>query len=181
MTMSTTASRRMKTPLIQRINLRMLIVAAVLGFVIGYPVYLYVDAVINGGAKHVGNAWQVNLKALGDFPFNDSTGTINNVPMKWRKLDGKRIVLQGFPYVTNYAGDSIPSFQFVYNVAHCCFGGPPLVQERVFAQVPNGGTVPNYNLEFSTITGILHVKVEKAGGKVQSVFTMDVQKIKLAS
>ena len=34
-------------------------VAAVVMFLVGYPVYLYVDASVTGGKKNVGDAWAV--------------------------------------------------------------------------------------------------------------------------
>ena len=72
------------------------------------------------------------------------------------------------------AGRQLRDFQFVYNVQLCCFNGPPLVQERVFARVPKGGQIP-YSSEFTKLTGILHVKVEKQDGVIVSVYTMDVE------
>ena len=177
--MNATLSSPPKIPLSERINIRMLIVGLVVALIVGYPVYMYVDAAVHGGAKQVGNAWQVDLKALGNFPFDEANGDLKDVPEKWRQLDGKQVVLQGFPYVTNYAGDTIPAFQFVYNVQKCCFGGPPKVQERVFAHV-NGGEVPNYNMQFATLQGTLHVRPHKEAGKVVSLFDLDVQKIALA-
>jgi hypothetical protein len=164
-----------KTPLGERINFRMIAVAALVMLLIGYPVYTYVEAVVNGGAKNVGGAWQVDLKSLGNFPFDDANGTVTDIPKKWRDLDGKRVILDGFMYAGNSAGDEVSEFQFVYNIAKCCFGGPPKVQERVFAR--SHAAVPYYGQMVRCI-GTLHVGVKKnETGQTSSVFEMDVDKV----
>ena len=156
----------------------MIVVFSVLAVLIGYPAYSFIEASINGGAKKSGNVWQVDLKALGNFAFDENNGTINDVPKKWRDLDGKRVQLQGFQYAGNYAGDEIPDFQFVYNIQKCCFGGPPKVQERVFAHSDKG--VPNYAPQFATLTGTLHVRPKIVDGKVVSLYDLDIDSIALA-
>ena len=164
-------------PLSSRINLRLMLVAAVFFGLVGYPVYLYVDAKMNGGIKKVGNLDEVDLKALGNFPFNETNGSLAEVPPQFRALDGKQVVLEGFPYPTNYAGDQVPQFQFVYNITKCCFGGPPKVQERVFAHAPKGTTVPFYDSQFSRLQGVLHVRPVKMEGKVISLYDMTIEKV----
>lgn len=177
-TTSTSASRpARRVPLRERINLRMIIVGAVFGCLIGYPVYMLVDASINHGVKQMGDVAKVDLKALGNFPFDEVNGTITDVPRQYRELDGKKVLLEGFPYVTKYAGDEAPEFEFVYNVAKCCFGGPPKVQERVFAKARPGQSVPNYHRMFATLEGTLHVKVDKEEGRAKTLYTLDIDKI----
>jgi hypothetical protein len=163
----------------QRINFRMIAVAAVVLFLVGYPIYTYLDESISGGVHNVGNGMKaVDLKALGNFPFDEKVSTINDVPQKWRGLDGQKVVLEGFMYAGNSAADNINRFQFVYNIAKCCFGGPPRVQERVFTIVPNGGTVPYYYMEMVRCTGTLHVAVHKNEvGTTDAVYTMDLDKV----
>ena len=168
-----------KTPWSQRINFRMIAVAAVVLFLVGYPIYTYLDAAITGGVENAGNGMKkVDLKALGNFPFDDKLSTINDVPQKWRDLDGQKVILEGFMYAGNSAANDINRFQFVYNIAKCCFGGPPRVQERVFTIVPNGQTVPYYYGEMVRCTGTLHVKVMKnEAGTTSSVYMMDLSKV----
>jgi hypothetical protein len=165
-----------KMPLTERINFRMLAVVAVVLGLVGYPVYTFVQASLNGGVQKVGDLNVVDLKALGNFPFNEDTSTINDVPAKWRELNGKRVALEGFMVPANSAGEDVSQFQFVYNVTKCCFNGPPRVQERVFARVPNG-TVPYYGVEVRCV-GTLHVAVTKNdAGKTNTVYVMDVDKV----
>src|SRR5580704_19652633 len=83
----------------QRINFRMIAVAAVVLFLVGYPIYTYLDESITGGVHNVGNGMKaVDLKALGNFPFDENVSTINDVPQKWRGLDGQKVILEGFMY-----------------------------------------------------------------------------------
>jgi hypothetical protein len=167
-----------RVPITQRINFRMIAVAAVVLFLVGYPIYTYLDSAISGGVHNIGNGMKaVDLKSLGNFPFDEKVGTIKDIPEKWRALDGQKVVLEGFMYAGNSAADNIHSFQFVYNVAKCCFGGPPRVQERVFTVVP-GGTVPYFFGEMVRCTGTLHVAVVKnEAGEANSVYTMDLDKL----
>src|ERR1700722_16437178 len=179
--MDATATNPIKPrmPITQRINFRMIAVAAVVLFLVGYPIYTYLDAAITGGVENAGNGMKkVDLKALGNFPFAEKASTIKDVPEKWRALDGQKVILEGFMYAGNSAADNINNFQFVYNVAKCCFGGPPRVQERVFTRVPDGGTVPYYYGYMMRCTGTLHVAVVKnEAGETNSVFTMDLDKM----
>ena len=163
----------------QRINFRMIVIVAVVLFLVGFPVYTFLDAAITGGVENAGNGMKkVDLKSLGNFPFDDKNSTINDIPQRWRDLDGQKVILEGFiAPPTNSAAYDVNNFQFVYNVAKCCFGGPPLVQERVFTVVPNGGTIP-FDSSMLRCTGTLHVGVKKdEAGTTKAVFIMDLAKV----
>jgi hypothetical protein len=166
-----------KVPLSQRINLRMILFFAVIALLIGYPVYIYVDSAVSGGIKSYGNYSEVDLKSMGNFPFDGTNGTINDVPAKWRELDGKRILLQGEVWDPNEAGQYMTNFQLVYSIQKCCFGGPPKVQERVFVHIPQGMQVDNLSGSFAKITGTLHIKAEKDAGNVASLYTLVADKV----
>ena len=165
---STQRSRRLG------LNPRLVAVVGVFALLIGFPVYSLVKAQINHGVERVAGGYHVDLKALGDFPFNAETGTVENVPERYRQLDGKKVTLEGFVYADTSAGDRVQTFQFVYNIQKCCFGGPPKVQERVFA-IARNKPVDNSSVEVS-LTGTLHVKVVRPpdGGEAVAVYTMDV-------
>jgi len=166
-----------KPSLSERINIRMLIFFGVLAVLIGYPVYLYVDQVVTGGIKSHGSYLEVDLKSMGNFAFDGNNGTVDDVPMKWRQLDGKRVLLTGEVWAPNEAGDKMHKFELVYSIAKCCFGGPPRVQERVFAVVPPNMDVPNMTYSFAKVTGTLHVKINKDGGAITTVYVLDVDKV----
>jgi len=160
-----------------RINARLIVFLAVISFPFLYILYSVIDANVYGGIHDRGTYKEVDLKALGFYEFDGMHGTLDDVPEKWRGLDGKRVQLTGFMW-DPYSSEYVRNFQFVYNITKCCFNGPPLVQERVFAHIPdNMPPAPNYG-NFVTLTGILHVKVENPdGGKVIAVYTIDVEKI----
>ncbi len=167
-----------KPPLARRINFRMLVVVVVFAGLVGYPVYSFVKSQMNHGVERAGDLYRVDLKSMGNFGFDGTKGTIENIPAQFRQLDGKQVALEGFMYSPNGAGDHIAQFQFVYNVSKCCFNGPPRVQERVFAYVPDKKEIEFYGGEECRIIGTLHVNVEKTdGGKINSVYKMDVNRV----
>jgi hypothetical protein len=126
-----------------------------------------------------GNYYAVDLKWMGNFPFDAYRDDERAIPKDVLGLDGKKVKFEGEMYAPNSAG-GVESFQLVYSIVECCMGGPPKVQERVFAFAPPGKTVPNYSGSQVTVIGTLHVKVVKPAdkGEAVSVFTMDVDEIR---
>jgi hypothetical protein len=165
-------------PLGQRINFRMVFFAAVVLFLVGTPVYIYLDSAISGGIKHHGDLIEVDLKAMSVYPFDQIHGTINDVPQKWRDIDGKRIMVYGEQWVPQNASENVNGFQLCYSIAKCCFSGPPQVQHFVDCTVKSSdGQLPIYNGVVVKIVGTLHVHVIKSPEKVQSVYQMDVESV----
>ncbi len=83
-------------------------------------------------------------------------------------------------YAPNAFGARLNTFQFVYNVANA-YGGPPQVQERVFATFGAGKSVEYYKWagEFVELRGILHVELNHdPDGAITSVFQMDVESVR---
>jgi len=160
------------------VTIRMMIFVAVICFPILWLSYVYVNEKLSGGIEHYGDYTKVDLKALGYFRFDDRNGSDADIPSRWRALDGKRVVLEGFMNVRNRASGETREFEFVYNVTICCLGGPPQVQERVYVHVPGNRSVPIDSSSFLQIIGILHVHVVKDGGAVQSVYTLDLEQMR---
>ena len=168
---------------LKRINWRLVAFIGVFVLIFGSFFYVFASNVVTGGiTRHDGYA-DVDLKAMGQFPFDEVNGKLTDVPKIYRELDGKRVVLRG----KMYAGGAVvraTRFQFVYDVAKCCFGGPPRVQERVFVHLPAGmqpvEVMGPYDL--MECTGKLHVRIERnAEGTVTSVYDMDLASIKPVS
>jgi hypothetical protein len=138
---------------------------------LGYTIF---SEVIHNGIHQRGDVAVVNLKALGQFPFDDQTGKATDVPRDFRALDGKKVALQGFMFVPNSAGPSVSQCQLVWNVQKCCFGGPPLVQERVYLEAPADHKIARYDMyTLVNVTGTLRVKIEKNDqGTVTCVYKM---------
>jgi hypothetical protein len=164
-----------KRPIGERINFRLVTIVAVFSLLVGYPVFALVRQTLNHGIERTASGYKVDLKSLGNFEFNDQTGSLKDIPQTYRDLDGKEVALEGYMY-SDSASPRVNAFQFVYNVSKCCFGGPPLVQERVFAIAPGSG-LPQIGDEFRII-GKLHVGLEKdkMTGKITSIYTMVVEK-----
>src|SRR5687767_10079326 len=158
----------------ERINLRMVVFLGVLAA--GFLALLWM--IIN--PKNIaweGNYYAVDLKWMGNFPFNASRDDERAIPPDVLGLNGKKVKFEGEMFAPNGARD-VDSFQLVYSIVECCMGGPPKVQERVFAYAPPGKTVPNYSGRQVTVIGTLHVDVKQDNGEAVSVFTMDVDEIR---
>lgn len=166
-------------PLRERVNFRMIAFLALAAGPFLAVFYLFVTPLITGGITRSGDHFQVDLKMLGNFPFNQEAGTIDEVPQRYRELDGKRVALRGFMFSPTSASGRGTEFQFVYDVNKCCFGGVPQVQERVFARVPPGRKdVEIYSqYDLADLVGVLHVDVvrDKETGVPLKVFTLDVE------
>src|SRR5215212_8624404 len=115
-----------------QINLRLVMLLALVGLPFLYFGYVIVDQAVTGGVKDRGGYYEVDLKSLGQFPFDPVQDDDKSIPEIWRKLDGKKVALVGEMYAGGSAAPKVPAFQLVYSIQKCCFGGPPRVQERVF-------------------------------------------------
>ena len=142
----------------------MIAFAAVMLLLIGAPVYMYLDAVVHGGIKRTSDGIEVDLKAMSMFPFDQENGTMNDVPQKWRDLEGQKVVCYGEIWAPTNAGRYIDSFDLVYSIAKCCFNGPPQIQHFVHCK-----STKDANLEYAQnlvkIKGTLHVNVTHDGGQ----------------
>jgi hypothetical protein len=174
------APRKPYVPLRERINLRMVLFFLAVSAIPLALAYSAIDYWINQGVNRSGDYLLVDLKAIGSFPFHTVDGKLEDVPQRYRELDGKKVKLQGFMYNPQSAGDRGREFQFVYNVTACCFNGPPQVQERVYAYAKGKSLrlFPQY--QFAEITGVLHVRIvrDKDTGAIYSVYDLDVESTK---
>ncbi|MGD0769311.1 MAG: hypothetical protein ABSB42_14095 [Tepidisphaeraceae bacterium] len=146
-------------------------------FLFGYPIYVYTDALITGGITRRGDLLVVDLKALSSFEMDQDTGTTQDIPLRYRQLDGKRVLLVGQMWDPYVADGQIRIFTLVYSISNCCFNGPPKIQHFIQATVPPGQAV-EYSSDFVDVVGTLHVGVESAAGHVQSVYRIDVENVK---
>ena len=171
-----------KLPLSQRINMRMLIFGLVMLLPIGYIVYDFLDSVITGGIKDIGGGYKlIDLKAMSNFPLDQVAGTQQDIPQKWRDLDGHHVVLYGEMWQARSAGDdNVAEFQLCYSITQCCFRGPPQVQHFVESHVVPGKSLSAYD-HLVKVTGTLHVHLQQDAGKVSSVYQMDVDNIEPAT
>jgi len=174
------SSVAVKVPLRERINIRMIVFAAVVLLMVGFPMYIYLDAELTGGVEDVGNGYKrVDLKAISLFSFDQINGRIDDVPKPWRALDGQKVVMYGEIWAPDSASPDLTHFDLCYSIAKCCFSGPPQVQHFVKSKTVNG-TVPYYN-NLVKVTGTMHVKVVPGPEKVASVYQLDVERVEPAT
>jgi hypothetical protein len=173
------ASGPVPTDLRPRFNVRLWIFIAVISapflYIIGSAVY---DS-ITGGITDRGSYKEVDLKALGNFNFDDLAGKREDIPERYRNLDGQRVMFQGKMFGPEDAGPKGRRFQLVYDVNKCCFSGKPLVQERVFATAKK--EIPIYDQNtLAEVVGTLHVRLirDPVSKQIVSVYDMDVESAK---
>jgi hypothetical protein len=160
------------------VNFRILIFSTVFLILIGTPVYVFVKASVTGGIETVGDLKEVDLKAMGNFPFDDVNGTVNDIPQRYRELDGKTVLLKGQVFADAEAGDRMTRFQLVYSIMECCFQGPPKVQERVFVEVPRGMTVPNLNGRYASVRGSLRIDLNRQEGRATQLYVLEAEELR---
>ncbi|MFT3785923.1 MAG: hypothetical protein QM770_07135 [Tepidisphaeraceae bacterium] len=167
-------------------NWRILIFVGVFVALLGYPLYVYLDSALSGGIGRAQNGFvPVDLKAMSSFSMDQTTGRLEDVPARFRELDGKKVKLVGeiAPGGFSSRGDD-QYFQLVYSVQKCCYSGAPQIQHFVQATVPpeavrnidtgTGGPVEVY--------GVLNVKItpeDKApSDKLTGVYHIKVQSVR---
>lgn len=162
----------------EKLNLRLIGLMAVICLPVAWMTYTFIKLNASSGIEQVGEYKRVDLKSMGNFPFDEVYDTEKAVPELYRKLDGQKLLLVGQMYVDFTAEPTVDRFQLVYSIQNCCFNGPPRVQERVFAHVPQGNTrkMPVYG-GLVEVYGTIHVKAQREKNRVVSVFDMDVEKI----
>jgi hypothetical protein len=151
-----------RRPLSERFNLRILVFVAVFGFLIGFPAYVYLRSVLSGGIEQRGDYYEVDLKAMSVFPFDQENGKVEDVPQKWRDLDGKTVVLVGeMAPGTQRASETDQKFDLVYSVAKCCYSGTPQIQHFIKVTTPPTATVNYTGMGALQVRGKLRVQVTR--------------------
>jgi hypothetical protein len=182
MSQTTTPSSSVEFPAIRRdrvgslFNLRVLVFITVVLSIFGALGYLWWSVAGTHGIIQKGDAYQVDLKSMSTFPFDQIHGTIEDVPQRYRELDGKKVILIGEMWAPNAASDRLNQFELVYSIAKCCFSGPPQIQHFVQATTVKG-PVPYYS-GLVRVTGTLKVEITKApDGKITGVYHLSVDQV----
>jgi hypothetical protein len=163
---------------ISRINWRIAIFIAVIGAMVGVPFYIWANEVITGGIHNRGDFKEVDLKAMSTFDMDQVNGTMQDIPQRFRDLEGKKVMMVGEMWSPVSAGeDKLSYFVLVYSKTKCCFNGPPLAQHFVDGNVVPGATVYYYDTPVQA-WGTMHVFVRKeAGGVIKSIYHVDIEKV----
>jgi len=162
-------------PTASRVTPRMVFFILVVLLLVGYPVYVFLESALTGGIRDRGGYKEVDLKAMSLFHFDQESGTIEDVPQKWRELDGQKVKVVGEMWDPYSAGNQVVGFQLVYSIAKCCFSGPPQIQHFVQARVVPGKSV-GYDTGPVEVTGTLRVNVTRNElGKITGVYHLEVE------
>ena len=161
-----------------RVNARMIVFALVFGLIIGLPIYIYVSSIMTQGISHrADGVTEIDLKFMSTFTLDQTIGRTEDVPQRFRELDGKKVALVGEMWAPNAAGNAVGQFDLVYSIAKCCFSGPPLVQHFVKSTPTQPGTAMPFYSGLVRATGTLHVGVVTEDGKVTSVYRLTVDSV----
>jgi hypothetical protein len=165
------------TPVIAARRATQKLVLVVIGlYLIGMTLYQSIGEAVTHGVHHRGNLYVVDLRSMSDFSMDQINGTNDDIPRPFRDLDGKRVMMAGQMWSPFGAAGRLGGFDLLYSINNCCFLGPPLVQHFVHAKVK-----PESNVLFVggpvTVTGTLHVGVQKEAGSIQSIYRLDVETV----
>jgi hypothetical protein len=164
-------------PWSQRINWRLIVLGAIVLTIVGVPFYIWLDEVVTGGIHDYGSFKEVDLKAMSTFDMDQRIGTMDDIPQKFRQLEGKRCMMVGEMWNPRGAGDDrLGYFQLVYSKTKCCFNGPPLAQHFVDGNVVRGSNIYYYDTPVK-VWGTVHVSIHKDAGVIKSIYHVDVDKV----
>ena len=173
-TLNLSPPRPASRSLSERVNLRLVVFLVLVSLPFIWCLWLILDQRM---IVDKGGYYEVDLKAMGNFPFDAARDTEAAIPPDVRGLDGKKVRFKGEMYAPNEASSQVRGFELVYSIVDCCLDGPPKVQERVFARVPEGIRVRNHTGRQVTCVGTLNVDIQKESGEAVTVFTMDVDEV----
>lgn len=169
-----------KVPLSQRINFRVLIFLAVVITPVAFVLFQFLQIKATGGIIDRGQYLEVDLKTISSFDMDQFDATDQQIPKDFRALNGKRVLLIGEMYQPLAVGGKISEFDLVYSIAKCCVTSSPKIQHFVKSKVTSGNSA-EYYAGLVNVVGTLHVGIEKANGRVSSVYRVDVESVRPAS
>jgi hypothetical protein len=144
-------------------------------YMVSLSLFHMIDGAITHGVHRYRDVYVVDLRALGDYELDQVNGTTTDIPKALRNLDGKRVMLTGQMWAPQRAAGKLDDFDLVYSISNCCFMGPPKVQHFVHAKAAQQPL--DYAGGYVTVTGMLHVGVERSAGVIQSVYRLDAQSV----
>ena len=164
----------------QRINFRLLLLMGIVVFVVGWVLWKFVETSVTGGIINRGQYLEVDLKEISSFEMDQYDATDESIPDRFRKLDGKRVLLVGEMYQAYAIGGNVAQFALVYSIAKCCVTSSPKIQHFVKSTADPARSIA-YHDGLVKVMGIFHVGVEKVGGRVRGVYRVDVQSVEPVS
>jgi hypothetical protein len=137
---------------------------------------------VDGGPRHIhpaptpGDAVEMPIKELGNFDYDAAVG--GGIPDDVKRLDGCHFKTSGYMIPLDQA-ESISEFALVPSLFACCFGQPPQIQHTIIVHCPKSKAVSYFPDEL-TVEGTLHVKEDRDGGFIVSIFQLDATSVRAA-
>lgn len=167
-------------PLRERINFRILTFVGIFALIFGSILYIALDSMISGGLKNRGTYFEVDLKAMSTFPFDQENGRLEDVPNRWRELDGKTVQMTGEIAPGSFNASGVDNkFDLVYSVAKCCMTGSPQIQHFIKVTVPQDAKTDVRSDGVIVVRGKLKVDVTKdpETRKINGVYHVTAEEI----
>jgi hypothetical protein len=98
------------------------------------------------------------------------------IPESIRKLDGQRVIVEGFMVPVAFDKERLTEFVLVRDMPGCCFGFPPNPHEWVKAVVKS----PKIKVEFENpvrVGGVFHVGAERQAGYLSGIYSLDAYEL----
>jgi hypothetical protein len=144
---------------------------------VGVPFYIWANELITGGIHDHGTFKEVDLKAMSSFDMDQVNAKMEDIPARYRALEGQKVLLIGEMWAPQEAGEGrLSYFVLVYSKTKCCFSGPPLAQHFVDANVMRGASVYYYDTPVR-VWGKIHISIRKDAGVIKSIYHVDVEKV----
>jgi hypothetical protein len=145
-------------------------------FVVALAAEDCLNPLTNGAARYL----EVDFKTLAHIQL-DQTGATSTkeLPEFVRHLDGRRVRIAGLMWAPYVDPHSLHLKEFQLTLPRGGSWGPPLAQEFLNCKPLPGGDV-DWTDGAVEVLGVLHVRILRDGGKVISVYRMDVEKVEPA-
>ena len=137
---------------------------------------------VDGGTRHIhpaptpGDVVELPIKELGNFDYDATLG--GTIPDDVKRLDSCHFKTAGYMIPLDQA-ESISEFALVPSLFACCFGQPPQIQHTIIVHCPKDKAV-NYYPDELVVEGTLHVKEDRDGGFIVSIFQLDATSVRAA-
>ena len=102
------------------------------------------------------------------------------MPGAVRRLDGARVLVQGFMIPTRGEGRGVSAFLLVRSQANCCFGMPLQVSDMVEVHLA-GKPAERLMDRVLCVVGTLHVRERWAGQDLGSLYQLDADQVTSAA
>ena len=159
-------------------QIRIVIFSCVMLFVPGWALYTYIE-IRSGNVSHDGYL-DVDLESIGFFSMDPKSATINDIPIVFHKLDGKKVRLQGYIYRLDVDYGKVKSFTLVCRVPYEGHN-PRKVQDAVICTVNQDASVTyaGGDGQYYDVMGVLHITMKRdpITNEIVEVYHLDVEKL----